>query len=77
MEPPWVSCLGKAFEDFVAKFHKTYANDEERQHRQEIFAENLTLDPGFSPKRGDYGGFQLVMGLPQARWMVFVKGKSR
>lgn len=35
------SDVSKAFEDFVAKFHKTYANDEERQHRQEIFAENL------------------------------------
>lgn len=35
------SDVSKAFEDFVATFHKTYANDEERQHRQEIFAENL------------------------------------
>eukprot|EP00438_Fugacium_kawagutii_P030210 Skav209848 [mRNA] locus=scaffold980:46083:51001:- [translate_table: standard] len=27
--------VSKAFEDFVAKFHKTYANAEERAHRQD------------------------------------------
>mmetsp|Transcript_35521 Transcript_35521/g.43889 ORF Transcript_35521/g.43889 Transcript_35521/m.43889 type:complete len:338 (-) Transcript_35521:70-1083(-) len=35
------SDVSKAFEDFVAKFQKSYATEEEKQLRQEIFAENL------------------------------------